>query len=136
VIQQILDSWQLDAQQAHFKLAMKSNSQVAMQPPFNENLLTRLWYTLDFASLCIYLEYMKFAKIAVVHILGSVQDECCFSSLSFLKNKLRNHLNDHLGVVVGMYSQKVFNLHTFPYDQYFDVWANVGFRHRYQGCHR
>jgi hypothetical protein len=131
VIQPILDSWQLDAQQAYFKLAMKNNSQAAMQPPFNENPLTRLWRTLDSASLCIYPEYMKLAKIVVVHVLGSVQDERCFSSLSFLKNKLRNHLDDHLGVVVGMYSQKVFNLLTFPYDQCFDMWANAGFRHRY-----
>jgi hypothetical protein len=71
---------------------------------------------------------MKLAKMAVVNVLGSVQDERCFSSLSFLKNKLRNNLDEHLGVVVGMYSQKVFNLHTFSFDQCFDLWANLGFR--------
>jgi hypothetical protein len=118
-------------QQAYFKLAMKSNSKAAMQPPFNENPLTQLWRTLDSASVCIYPEYMKLAKMAVVHVLGSVQDEHCFSSLSFLKNKLRNNLDEHLGVVVGMYSQKVFNLHTFPFNQCFDLSANAGFRPRY-----
>jgi hypothetical protein len=64
-----------------------------MQPPFDVNPLIRLWRTLNSASLYIYPEYMKLAKIMVVHVLGSVQDECCFSLLTFLKSKLRNVLD-------------------------------------------
>jgi hypothetical protein len=89
----LLDPWKLDSQQAYFKLSMLNNFKQAMQPPFDVNPLTRLWRTLDSASLCIYPEYMKLEKIVVVHVLGSVQDERCFPSLSFLKSKLRNALD-------------------------------------------
>jgi hypothetical protein len=63
-----------------------------------------LWRALDSASVCIFPEYMRLAEMVVVHVLGLVQDERCFSSLSFLKNKLRNSLDQHLQLVVGMYS--------------------------------
>jgi hypothetical protein len=131
----LLDSWQLDSQQAYFKLAMLNNHKQAMEQPFDVNPLTRLWRSLDSASLCIFPKYMKLAKMVVVHVLGSVQDERCFSSLSFLKNKLRNALDEHLELVVGMYSQKIFSLESFPYDTCFDRWANSGERYRYAVSH-
>jgi len=30
-------------------------------------------------------KYIKLAKVMIVHVLGSMEDEQCFSSLSFLK---------------------------------------------------
>jgi hypothetical protein len=51
--------------------------------------------------------------MAIVHILGNVEDERCFSSLVFLKSKLRATLDPHLPLVVGMYNQKVFTLKVF-----------------------
>jgi hypothetical protein len=36
------------------------------------------------------------AKIAMVHVFGSVEDEGCFNSVAFLKNKMWNRLNNHL----------------------------------------
>jgi hypothetical protein len=51
--------------------------------------------------------------------------------LSFLKNKLRNSLDEHLELVVGMYSQKIFSLEDFSYDTCFDRWANSGERYHY-----
>jgi hypothetical protein len=83
---------------------MLNNHKQALEQPFDVNPLTHLWRSLDSTSVCIFPEYMKLAKMAVVHVLGSVQDERCFSSLSFLKNKLRNALDEHLELVVGMYS--------------------------------
>lgn len=68
-------------------------------------------------------EYVKFANIEVVHVLGSIEDERCFSSSSFLKNKLHNSLEEHLLLSVGMYSQKLFTLEGFPYDITFDMWV-------------
>jgi len=56
------------------------------------------------------------AKVAIIQVLGSVEDERCFSSLTFLKNKLRNSLDTHFECVVGMYTQKIFSLETFPYN--------------------
>ncbi len=42
--------------------------------------------------------------MAVAHALGSVEDECCFSSLAFFTNKLKASLDPHLPFVVGMYN--------------------------------
>lgn len=55
------------------------------------------------------------AKTEVVHVLGSVEDERCFPSLIFLKNKLCKSLDEHMPYVVGMYLKKFFALEDFPY---------------------
>jgi len=39
----------------------------------------------------------------MVMVLGNVEDERCFSTLSFVKSKLRNKLTTHLDLVVCMY---------------------------------
>ena len=67
-----------------------------------------------------FLEFAKLAEIAIVQVLGSVEDERTFSSLSFLKDKTRNKLdNAHLSLVVGMHAQEVYTLKTFLYDACF-----------------
>jgi len=55
----------------------------------------------------------------MTHILGLVEDEGCFSSVSFLKSKLRNRLNPHLQLV-AMYEQKKFSLIFFLYAAAFE----------------
>lgn len=70
-------------------------------------------------------EYFWLAEVALVHVLGSLEDERCYSSLAFLKNKLRNCLNEHLQLVVGMYSQKIFTLENFPYEEAFEEWMSA-----------
>ena len=127
----LLNFWKLDSQQAYFKLAMVNNFKAAMELPFDVNPLTRMWRALDATSICIYLEYEKLAMMVVVHVLDSTQDERCFSSLTFLKNKLRNSLDEHLEVVVGMYSQKIYTLQSFPYDTCFNRWALAREQYRY-----
>lgn len=125
LIPPVLDRWKLETQQGMFKTAMMSNWERAMEPPFDLNPLTRLWRLLNANSLTNHLfpEYVKLAEIAVVHVLGSVEDERCFSSLGFLKNKVRNSLDEHLPLVVTMFSQKIYNLRTFPYDATYDMWS-------------
>lgn len=120
----ILDRWKLHNQSSMFKTAMMSNSERACEPPFDCNPLTRIWRVLSANSLTSHMisEYIKLAEIAVVHGIGSVEDERCFSTLGFLKNKLRNALNEHLPLVVGMFAQKMFNLRTFPYEAAFEAW--------------
>jgi hypothetical protein len=63
--------------------------------------------------------------MAIVHNLGSVEDERCFSSLAFLKSKLRATLDPHLPLVVGLYSQKAFTLKSFSYVATFDAWIGT-----------
>jgi hypothetical protein len=50
-------------------------------------------------------EFIKVAEIAVTTVLGSVEDERTFSTLGFMKSKLRNRLGSHLGTTVKMFSQ-------------------------------
>jgi hypothetical protein len=57
-----------------------------------------------------------------MQVLGFVEDEQIFSTLSFMNSKLRNSLNEHLHIIVGMYSQSFYILNTFPYDKCFDHW--------------
>jgi hypothetical protein len=117
--QPIVDNWRLDSKQGYFKIAMINKHAATMLPLYDVNPLTWLWRVLDATSICLYPEYMKLAKIAVTHVLRSIEDERCFSSVRFFKNKLRNPLDNNLDVVVGMFSQRVFTLETFPYDTCF-----------------
>jgi hypothetical protein len=103
---------------------MKCNVVATMEVPFHINLLTWLWRTLEASRISrhSFPKFFKLAKIAIVQLLGLVEDEHTFSTLSFMKSKLRNHFNEHLHTVVGMYSQTFFTLNTFPYDTCFDDW--------------
>jgi len=111
---------------------MMANAHAAMElPPLNVpphmlvNPLTKLWRTLD-ANTSLgknFGEYIKVAQIAMVHVFGSVEDERTFSTLTFLKDRLRNKLDHHLALVVGMHTQSVYSLQTFPYDDCFNQWV-------------
>ena len=86
------------------------------------NLVTKLWKHLDAnSSLCTsFPKYIKLTQIALIHILGSVEDERAFSSLTFLKDKVMNRFDgEHLGLVVGLHNQSVYTLSSFPYEDCF-----------------
>ena len=136
----VLDKSLLELEQPLFRIAMIANAHSSMElPPLNApahqllNPLTKLWRTLDANSALgkNFWEYIKLAEIAMVHVLGSVEDERTFSAFSFLKDRLRNRLDDHLGVVVGMHCQNVFTLKSFPYDDCFKQWMLATKRQRY-----
>jgi hypothetical protein len=46
------------------------------------------------------LKYLKLAELAMVQIVGSVEDEKCFSMLAFMKSKLCSMFITHLPLVV------------------------------------
>ena len=84
-----------------------------------ENPLMKLEWSVacNRALISNFLEFVKLVEIAIVQILGSMEDEITFSSLSFLKDKTKNRLdNTHLSLVVGMHVQEVYILKDFPYD--------------------
>jgi hypothetical protein len=134
LIPPVLDCYNLELQQPLFKLSMASNAMAVLEAPFDINPMSRLWRMLD-ANIALtsqFSEYVKLAQIALVHVLGSVEDEQCFSSLIFLKDKLRNRLlSDHLSVVMGMYGQQVYTLENFPYDDCFQTWVHSAERYPY-----
>lgn len=98
----------LDAQHAMFCLAMKTNWSTAMSRPFSVNPLTRIWQQLGANTILLvgFPEYFKLAEIAIVLVLGSVEDERTFSTFGFVKSTVRNKLTDHLALCVQMYTQK------------------------------
>jgi hypothetical protein len=88
-----LDKHQLDLQLCLFKL-MKSHVAKAMEQPYTLNPVTKLWQKLGCNALLLnkLSEYIKLAQIAITVVLGSYEDEITFSTLSFMKSKVRNRM--------------------------------------------
>jgi hypothetical protein len=61
-------------------MAMKVIARQQLLPPFVLNSLTRSWRIVNASRLLTHsiAEYVKLAKIAIVHVLRSVEDESCF----------------------------------------------------------
>jgi hypothetical protein len=124
---ELLSASKLEVQQGLFKVTMRANAQAACTPPFYVNPLVKLWCQLITSQhLCkLISEYVKLAKIGSVLVLGSVEDERCFSCLKFLKSCQRNRLCKHLPLVVRMFGQKCYSLEDFPYSEAIDSWRKA-----------
>jgi hypothetical protein len=96
----------LDLQMCMFKLTMKMKAPKAMVEPFDTNLMTKLWVTININTLFNQRlnEYLKLFDIMVVVVLGYVKDEQTFSTLPFMKAKLQNKLGLHLDTIVHMFA--------------------------------
>ena len=68
---------------------------------------------------------MKIAELAVVTVLRSIEDERTFSTLSFMKNKLRNRLSTYLPLVVGIHAFESYGIDDFPYDVAYEEWRKL-----------
>ena len=120
----LLSASALDEQMAMFKMAMKSNSEPVLQPPFTVNPMTKLWQILGSNALLLHSfpEYFKVAKMPMTIVLESVEDKRAFSIVGFVKGKLRNKLGDHLPLCVQMFAQKFYTLVNFPYIEAVQIW--------------
>jgi hypothetical protein len=58
--------------------------------------------------------YIKLVELGMTLVLGLVEDERCFSPLTFLKDKPRNMFDGHLYVGVGIHEQIIYNLENVP----------------------
>ena len=77
-------------------------------------------------------EFVKDVEIAHVQVLGIVEIERAFNSLSFLKSKLRNRLTTHvthLDLVVRMVSQEFYTLNIFGYEVAISDWKALRIRY-------
>jgi hypothetical protein len=85
---------------------MSHNAEPIMVKSSDNNFVSRLWMKIiSFPILiCKLSEYKKLVEIAMVQVLGFVEDERTFSNLTFMKNRLRNRLTTHLDVCVCMFS--------------------------------
>ncbi len=61
-------------------------------------------------------------EIVTTQVIGSMKDESCFSTLAFMKSKLRNRLNDHLDLVMHMFAQKFYTLGKNLYNDAILLW--------------
>jgi hypothetical protein len=70
-----------------------------MKPPHDYNPTIRRWrcFATNMVLKQWFFEYMQLVEVAIVAIIGSVEDECTFSTLNFMKSKLRNKLAIDLG---------------------------------------
>jgi hypothetical protein len=123
-VAQFLDSYKLDLQTILFKLTMKSNAEKMLGPPYDQNLVTKLWQKLGCKGLLLskLSEFMRLAEIAITTVLGSMEDERTFSSLKFIKSRLRNCLEGNLNTIVKVFSQGYYNLESFSYANAYSHW--------------
>ncbi|KAG2433625.1 hypothetical protein HYH02_012554 [Chlamydomonas schloesseri] len=87
--------------------------------------MTRSAYQLD-----TYGEFARLAKLAATIVPGSVEAERVFSTMSYIKNKQRNRLEQrHLSLAVRMKVQRWFTVADFPYSKALAAWRdNAAFR--------
>jgi hypothetical protein len=93
-----------------------------------DNPLSLLWLKLSASTYFTgYIsEWFKVAKIAVVTVIGSVEDERTFSTLSWMKSRVRNRLNLHLDCTLRLYSQPWWrSVSSFPYQIAMDHWERM-----------
>jgi hypothetical protein len=70
---------------------MKSHAAKAMEQPHTVNTVTKLWQKLGCNVMLLnkLSEYIKLAQIATTVVLGSCEDERTFSTLLFVKSKVK-----------------------------------------------
>jgi len=85
---EMLSDSYLENQQGLFKLTMKANCVDAIVVAGQLNPVIHMWRTLSGSRHLrkLILEYFKVAEIGMCLVLGSVEDERCFSTLKFLKS--------------------------------------------------
>jgi hypothetical protein len=130
-VKPLLSAKALDEQSCMFKMSMLSQSKLVMMPPYRVNPATKLWQIMGANSLLrhAFPEYFRLATMALTLVLGSVEDERAFSTVGFVKGKLRNKLVEHLPLCVKMFTQKFYTLRSFPYQEAVDIWKVQ--KHRY-----
>jgi hypothetical protein len=96
---------------------MLANFIVVMKPPLDCHPWSRMWTLLTINQIICskLLKWLKLVELSMAMVLGSVEDERCFSNLSIIKNKLRNWLIAHLDLVVWMYAQSFYIIKTFMF---------------------
>ena len=77
---------------------MKSQAHSAVAESKDVNPVTKLWQKVRTNGLLLNRlgEFIKVAEIAIIVVLGNVEDERMFLNLAFIKSKLRNKLGVHL----------------------------------------
>jgi hypothetical protein len=131
IVPALIDAHRLSKQSSFFKISMLNNAQWAVDNNFGVNPLTHLWLKLSSNALLAskLSEWIKVVEIATVTTLGSVEDERTFSTLNYMKSKVRNNLQEHLDLVVQMYGQNFYDLKSYPIYDAISKWKEVKIRY-------
>lgn len=71
-------------------------------------------------------EFVKLAELVLVLVPGSVEEERTFSTMGFIKDRLRNRLGqEHLNTTVSLKTQQVFTIDTFPFRDAITEWKST-----------
>jgi hypothetical protein len=86
--------------------------------------MTKLWQKVSQNTLMVQRlsEFKKVAEIAFTAVLGNMEDERTFSTLGFMKSKLKNRLASRLDTTVKMFSQPFYKQDRFPYKNAITHW--------------
>ena len=76
-------------------------------------------------------EFVALAQLVFVMVPGSVEDERRFSAMNFIQSKVRNRLDEHLGLCVRMFTQDLFDLRSFPFKSALKNWKKASPKGRY-----
>lgn len=82
----------LDIQSSLFKMTMKTQASKVMEKPKDKNPIIKLWFQLTTNSLLVVhlSRFMKLIELAIVQVIGIIENERTFSILTFMKLKLWN----------------------------------------------
>jgi hypothetical protein len=91
-----------------------------LELPWILHMISTLWFdygkgTSQIVIHCI-LKYIKLAEIVIVQVIGSMEDEHTFNTISFMRSKFKNRFTSHLDLVIYMFSQHFYILENFAYD--------------------
>jgi len=80
---------------------MQNHCRGAMLLPHDCNSIIRMWQLFESNTILNHyiLEWFILVKLCMVMVLGNVEDEHVFSSLSFVKSKLQNCPTTHLNLI-------------------------------------
>jgi len=111
---------------------MKNNAKAASKGTHDLNPIIRLWHNLTTPQLVNFKlsKFIKVEEIDVAQVIGCVENKICLY-IFFMKNKLRNKLIDCLNLIVCMFSQKLFPLESFVYNDAIHAWKKAKKRYNY-----
>jgi hypothetical protein len=115
----------------YFVVTMKSSCNSTMLPLFSCNPTSWLWQRLGSNGILEerLSKFLELIEISIVITLGSIEDERTFSTLTYIKNKLKNHFTIHLDMVIRMHVQKFYFLSIFLFYIAIRDWQTS--KHRY-----
>jgi hypothetical protein len=122
-----LNKRELLLQMPLFKSTMISNSKKMFETALIENNpLSVMWKKLAASGIltCRISEWFKLAEIAVVSVIGSVEDERTFSTLTWMKSKVRNRLNNNLDCTLRLHNQPFYTWANFPFSEAISHWES------------